>query len=199
MPKLMKQSVLPVVHQILQRRYDVPLTLLSGQGIMTGERVEFESEGKRVRCVIKVSSGGRISFGKSDGKWSGLDGSDLVVVVAPTSLNGDDHMVCLFDQQTMKVVFDANQSAQERAGMGHLPNWVAPLFHEEGRGPRGVGDGFGDKALWIEPLTAAPTSEPVVGTSAAKPVRALTIAEAKQGLAKTFGVDPDAVEITIRG
>ncbi|MBN3506441.1 hypothetical protein [Burkholderia cenocepacia] len=29
--------------------------------------------------------------------------------------------------------------------------------------------------------------------------RALTIAEAKQGLAKTFGVEPDQVEITIKG
>ncbi|MGX1802878.1 hypothetical protein ACWIDJ_11150 [Brevundimonas naejangsanensis] len=28
---------------------------------------------------------------------------------------------------------------------------------------------------------------------------ALTIAEAKAGLAKTFGVDPSAIEITIRG
>jgi hypothetical protein len=198
MARLMKQSVLPRVHEILKRRYEAPLSLLSGQGVTTGERVEFEFDGRRVRCVIKVSSDGRISFGKSDGKWNGLEGSDFVVVVAPTFWGGDDHIVSLYDQETMKAVFDANQTAQQKAGMGHLPNWVAP-FHEEGRGPRGVGDGFGDKALWSEPLTVASTTAPPAPAAAAKTVRALTIAEAKLGLAKTFGVDPDAVEITIRG
>ena len=54
----------------------------------------------------------------------------------------------------MKAVFDASQAAQEKAGMGNCQNWIAP-FHEEGRGPRGVGDGFGDKALWSEPLNGS--------------------------------------------
>ncbi|WP_257164773.1 hypothetical protein [Bradyrhizobium sp. SRS-191] len=197
MAKLMKQTILPFVHEVLRRRYG-QLTLLSGQGVTTGERVEFELDGNRVRCVIKVSSGGRISFGKSEGKWSGLDACDFVAMVAPTSLDDDDHIISFFDQRTMKLVFDANQAAQDEAGMGHLPNWVAP-FHEEGRGPRGVGDGFGDKALWSEPLIMASTPAPRLGASATRTVRALTIAEAKQGLAMTFGVDPDAIEITIRG
>jgi hypothetical protein len=42
-----------------------------------------------------------------------------------------------------------------------------------------------------------PPSAP--GAPAGKAIRAITIAEAKQGLAKTFGVSPEAVEITIRG
>jgi len=42
-----------------------------------------------------------------------------------------------------------------KAGMAGLPNWIAP-FHEEDRGARGVGDGFGHKALWSEPLSSAP-------------------------------------------
>jgi hypothetical protein len=42
-----------------------------------------------------------------------------------------------------------------------------------------------------------PPSTP--GAPVGKAIRAITIAEAKQGLAKTFGVSPEAVEITIRG
>ena len=82
--------------------------------------------------------------------------------------------------------------------MGELPNWIAP-FHEEGRGPRGVGDGFGDKALWSEPLNGSSLPLSAPKDPAPKSVRALTIPEAKAGLAKTFGVKPEAVEITIRG
>jgi hypothetical protein len=197
MKKILKQDVLPHVWEILRRRYG-QLTLLTGQGITKGERVEFQLEGKSVRCVIKTSTGGRISFGKRDGKWSGLDDSDFVVMVAPTALHQDDHEVSMFDQQTMREVFDRNQAAQETAGMGELPNWIAP-FHEEGRGPRGVADGFADRALWTEPLStqlAAPVNAPQAPQT--QTVRALTIVEAKLGLAKTYSVSPEAIEISIR-
>jgi hypothetical protein len=195
--KLMKQEVLPLVHEILRRRYGV-LDLLSGQGIAKGERVKFMMDGKKVRCVIKTSTGGRISFGRPNGKWSGLDDSDAVVIVAPRTSNEDVHYVSMFDQSTLKEVFDLNQAAQMKAGMGDLPNWIAP-FHEEGRGPRGTGDGFGPRAKWTEPLNAASEPRRAPGRGRKGPVDSLTIAEAKAGLAKTFGVSPDAVEITIRG
>ena len=43
-------------------------------------------------------------------------------------------------------------------------------------------------------------SHPVKGiTTTSEPEQGLTIAEAKRGLAKTFGVAEDAIEITIRG
>jgi hypothetical protein len=187
---LIKEYVLPIVHEILHRRYG-ELTFVSGQGIARGERVQFWKDGQLVSCVIKTSNAGRISFGRRDGKWSGL-GSDFVVIVAPRALGQEDYFVSMFDQRTMKIVFQANQDAQEKAGMD-LPNWIAP-FHEEGRGARGVGDGFGDKALWIEPLNSG--SLPVA--SETEPVAALTIAQAKHGLAKTFGVSPEAIEIIIK-
>jgi hypothetical protein len=47
--------------------------------------------------------------------------------------------------------------------------------------------------------TEAPTPEGPVAPAAGKTNRPLTIAEAKQGLALTFGVPTEAVEITIRG
>jgi hypothetical protein len=198
MERVMKKDLLPPVLEILKGKYG-SLTPLSGQGILRGERVEFAFNGKPVRAVIKTSTGGRISFGRKDGKWSGLDDSDFVVIVAPTGLDQSDHMVSMFDKQTMAEIFDKNQAAQQAAGMGHLPNWVAP-FHEHGRGPRGVGDGFGSKALWTEPL--APRTTIVEGgatrTPEPKTVRALTVEEAKLGIAKKYNVSPESIEIVIR-
>lgn len=64
------------------------------------------------------------------------------------------------------------------------------------------------KQLGIDPAKAkfqpvpqrSPASpQAVPSTGSAIPPRALTIAEARIGLAATFGVKPDAVEITIRG
>jgi len=51
-------------------------------------------------------------------------------------------------------------------------------------------------ALEWTPMPERPASS---GKSKAISNGALTIAEAKAGLAKTFGVDPSAIEITIRG
>lgn len=41
--------------------------------------------------------------------------------------------------------------------------------------------------------------EPPAKTAATRPGKGMTIEEAKQGLAQTFGVAPEAIEITIRG
>ena len=48
----------------------------------------------------------------------------------------------------------------------------------------------------LKGVVEAPARHPIAPTQAA---RGLTIAEAKRGLARTFGVGEDAVEITIRG
>jgi hypothetical protein len=187
------EQVLMNAHAALERRYG-QLKAISGQGIAKGQRVQFEENGRTVRCVIKTSAGGRISFGRrADGSWSGLSESDYVVIVAPTELHGENLMVSMFDQTTLQNAFEANHSAQVKAGIGHVPNWIAP-FHEDGRGARGVGDGFGDKALWAESLHAISTLEATVSKT-----RRLSLQQAKEGLAQTFGVSPDAIEITIKG
>lgn len=140
------ETVLPNVHDRLRARYG-ELKIVTGQGIAKGQRVEFADGGKRIRCVIKTSSGGRISFGRRpDGTWSGLSECDRVVVVAPSSLDGDDSVMSMFDQHVLRDAFEANLAAQRKAGMENLPCWIAP-FHEKDRGVRGTGDGFGDKAL----------------------------------------------------
>jgi hypothetical protein len=191
--------MLLIVHEVLRRRYG-HIEFLGGQGVSKGQRVSFDDSGQRVRCVIKTSNGGRISFKRrDDGSWSGLSDTDRVVIVGPTTLHGEDQLVRMFDQKVLLDAFEANHIAQEKAGMGHLPSWLAP-FHEDYRTRRGVGDGFGEKAIWIEPLNGtSPASGLKAVTTSEESARALTIAEAKLGLAKTFGVDVDAVEITIRG
>jgi hypothetical protein len=199
MAKITAEDIMPVVHDKLRTRYG-EIRIVSGQGIAKGQRVEFQDGGKTVRCVIKTSTGGRISFGRrEDGSWSGLSESDRVVVVAPTTLGGDDLVVSEFKQHVLMQAFEANLAAQKKAGMDKVPSWLAP-FHEVDRGVRGTGDGFGDKALWQEPLATAGEASPkasAVGKN--EPARGLTLAEAKEGLARTFGVSPDAIEITIRG
>jgi hypothetical protein len=86
-----------------------------------------------------------------------------------------------------------------------------PEFWDQDRNPvryllssdikrRGINPGI----LKFEPIRSSPLTTKVVSSS---PVRGvlprgvppLTIAEAREGLAATFGVNPDAVEITIRG
>jgi hypothetical protein len=52
------------------------------------------------------------------------------------------------------------------------------------------------KLKW-EPMPVPSASTPVATTSAS--VTPLTLADAKKGLALTFGVPPEAIEITIRG
>jgi hypothetical protein len=193
------EEVIPIVHAKLRARYG-ECRFLSGQGIAKGQRVEFDDNGKQVRCVIKTSSGGRISFAhRPDGTWSGLSECDRVVVVAPTSFEGDNIAVSMFDQQVLRDAFEANLAAQKTAGMDNVPCWIAP-FHEMDRGVRGTGDGFGDKALWTEPMSETqPSATKPDNSPRAGPVHGLTLAEAKEGLARTFGVRPDQIEITIRG
>jgi len=56
------------------------------------------------------------------------------------------------------------------------------------------------KLKW-EPMPAATATEPSAATREVKTAgaRPLTMSEAKNGLALTFGVKPEAIEITIRG
>lgn len=202
--RLKPEDIIPVVHDRLRTHYGA-VEVISGQGIAQGQRVEFEDGGRRLRCVIKTSAGGRISFGhRDDGTWSGLSECDRIVVVGPTERNGDTLMISMFERQALVDAFEANLAAQQKAGMTKVPCWLAP-FHEKDRGVRGTGDGFGGKALWQEPFAAAPApshithAQPVPAAAGGGAVRGLTMAEAKEGLARTFGVSPDAIEITIRG
>ena len=59
--------------------------------------------------------------------------------------------------------------------------------------------GIDPSMLKWEPMPPAPESIPDVIPVRAANAGALTMAQAKNGLALTFGVPPEAIEITIRG
>ncbi len=82
-----------------------------------------------------------------------------------------------------------------------------PGVWKGGRNPVIYADSLADAGIKIEELEWKPMPEPAEGFEPSKPslpgrsgrVHPLTLAEAKQGLAQTFGVAPEHVEITIRG
>lgn len=62
--------------------------------------------------------------------------------------------------------------------------------------------GIEPEKLTFEPMPGGNAAEPVIAKARVEPegwVAPLTIAEAKRGLARSFGVAEDAIEITIRG
>jgi hypothetical protein len=186
------------IHSVLQARYGA-FTLIIRRGVPKGQRLEILEKGKTLRCVIKTSEGGRISFARRpDGSWSGLSDADRVIVAGPGP-RSDELQIRMWDQAVILKAFEANYSALKAAKMENRPCWISPE-HEEGRGVRGTGDGFGEKALWSE-VIRSDDLETSTGTSslAGASGERLTIELAKRGLAKTYNVRPDQIEITIRG
>jgi hypothetical protein len=193
---MVEREVWEKVHNILRRRYG-ELTIITRQGVPKGQRVEIVDAGKRLKCVIKTSEGGRISFAhRPDGTWSGLSDADRVVVTGPGARSGELR-VQMLDRKTLLKAFEANYNAQKDEGMEHLPCWISPQ-HEEGRGVRGTGDGFSEKALWSEVILRG-GDEVVQQQGVTAEEEPITIESAKRRLAKKYGVRPDQIEITIRG
>lgn len=193
-----EKMIFEPIHELLRKRYG-ELTAITRQGVPKGQRLEILDRGKRLKCVIKTSEGGRISFARRpDGSWSGLSDADRVVVAGPGP-RSDELRIRMWDQATLLKAFEANYAAQAAAKMEHLPCWISPE-HEEGRGVRGTGDGFGHKALWSEVIGPDDREAPKE-TRPPTPAggERLTIEGAKKGLAETYNVKPDQIEIIIRG
>jgi hypothetical protein len=128
-----------------------------------------------------------------------MSNADIVVVAAldngvrPTKVE-----VLAFDPADVKKVFDErlrhNLSKNPRFPKG------APVFvflDPAERGKTAAGKDLRKHALWIEELPIeSPEQSDRSGAMAGK---LLTIAMAKEGLSKTYGVPPEAIEITIRG
>ncbi|MET4273253.1 MULTISPECIES: hypothetical protein [unclassified Bradyrhizobium] len=204
-----QKEAITLAQEAIVRHYGSDLEPLSVQGVPAGQRVLFNHEGKRARCVIKFSSSksnGRISFAPTeDGGFSGLSDTDFVAVVAPKSLGCAEWLLSFYDQETLLRAFTANREALKASGNSEGgQSWLAP-FHEEGRNFRGEGDGYLKDALWTEPLnvrpstgSASPSPEPPPNPSGQPPL-SLSIKEAKEALGRKYDVSPDSIDITIRG
>jgi hypothetical protein len=193
-------TALEAVHEILRKKYGEVKLIGRGQGVKEGQRVRFRDGGHFVDCIIKTSRRGRFSFSRRpDGSLSGLSESDRAVLVGPTSFEGSDCVAGMYDSVTLQKAWDANRAALDRAGKSQgSQTWLAP-FHEEDQGLRGVGDGFQRDALWIEPLSAPPSSADAAPRPSQDKGLKLTIRQAKEALALNYDVPPDDIDIIIRG
>ncbi len=107
----------------------------------------------------------------------------------------------------MRDRFDRAYAARKKAGYTSPVGrgiWLS-LYDKEATTPVtlvGAGIGLAHPPIAKVPLSGQPMeaeaadSEPAPSVAAGVP---LTIAEAKRGLARSFGVSEDAIEITIRG
>src|SRR3954451_18620452 len=104
-----QKEAITLAQEAIVRHYGSDLEPLSVQGVPAGQRVLFNHEGKRARCVIKFSSSksnGRISFAPTeDGGFSGLSDTDFVAVVAPKSLGSAEWLLSFYDQETLLRAF----------------------------------------------------------------------------------------------
>jgi hypothetical protein len=188
-----------VGRQLLADRYG-ELEPISGQGVQSGIRFAISEGGERLICAIKVAAGEdvhRIHFPRnaSDGTWSTLKDVDRVLYLRRRPDRRDKYEAQMHSQAVLLEAFDKNYAHTASVGMGHLPAWLSPDVEE---GDRFVGSGYGTKALWKATgrLHDSDGVKPAVAT--APEVRPLTIQEAKDGIAASLGIAPEAIEIIIR-
>jgi hypothetical protein len=167
--------------------------------------------GKSRLAVIRTTQDRYLAFPRAeDGAWITLSDVD-VVVAASVDDAVDPHfaLVHIFDGDEMRQRYDRAYKARIDAGHS-IPDgrglWLA-LYEEESNAPGRVGAGAG---LVHPPIAKVPLNG--VGRSGGRPSTdtprksadgapdeyvPLTIAEAKARLARTLGVDPSAIKITV--
>ncbi len=163
--------------------------------------------GKSKLAAIRTTQDQWIAFPRTqdDTKWATLSDVDAVVVA---SVDPDDPKVArvhMIDADELRRRFDRAYEARRTAGHA-LPVgrgvWIS-LYENEAPDPVTlVGAGAGIASAPIARVSLETVGTPTTGARA--PVgttddETLTIAEAKARLARTFGVDPSNVKITVEG
>jgi hypothetical protein len=185
--------------EVLRKRFQ-SISPVTGQGVQAGTRVSFTKGGETFICAVKVTTRGRIHFARQGAGWATLPHVDRVLYVRLRPGDPPHFEAQMHARETLVAAFEANCQHAEGLGLPHRPAWLNADLEA---GDRFVGSGFGKQALWVEvgPLliqgAAGTPSEDERASSPAAP-RRLTIAEAKEGLAATLGISPDAIEIIIR-
>lgn len=138
-----------------------------GSGIPKFSRLKLTAEdGSKQTCVVKWSTGGRISFTRNgDGEYDVLKDFDLVAHVTPMADDPENVRVTLFERSVVEQAFEENYRELERRGQTHLPQWLNPEAED---GWRFVGSGYGRAAMWSDVVsTADPLSEEHVASAEA--------------------------------
>lgn len=202
----------PEKGQLRRRLFEVGVQALSGHGWRV-ERVQgagkssvrrISRDGESKLVSIRTTQDTWIAFPRdaSDKKWVTLSDVDAVVAVSVDNRNEPRFAMAHFvDGDEMRARFDRAYRARKEAkhdipvGRGM---WVS-LYLPEAKDPvNRVGAGAG---LDHPPIARVPLIEQAYSEPKETPVQGrgdrLTIAEAKQRLALTLGVRPEAIKITI--
>ena len=195
--------------QVLERE-GWRVTKVSGFGNARIRRIA--KDGKSKLAAIRTTQDQWLAFPrtKDDTQWATLSEVDVVVVASVDPDDPRSARIHVINADELQGRFDRAYAAR-RAANHTIPSgrgvWIA-LYQNEALDPVtlvGAGAGIANAPIARVPLTevAAPaTDSPTAATaqtaSASAPEeRALTIAEAKAGLARSFGVDPSSIKITV--
>jgi hypothetical protein len=194
---------------------DIAKAQLSSLGFEFGQTLKLpgayaysaKKNGQNIRVGIKTAADRWVGVPRQpNGEWGLLSSVDLVFVVtvdvfqAPSEVEIYEFDPAAIIEKAKKVY--ATAAANGQTGL----QWI-PLDHHDGRSSTSMSAGplgqVGKKIVvqkieWIGDAVSA--SEEVANADEVfSSVGGLTITEAKRRLALTFGVTPDAIDITIRG
>lgn len=166
-------------------------------------------KGKKKRTVsIRTTQDTRVSFQRKadDSGWTTLDEVDFVVIATVDDKDDPKYgLAYLVDGGEMRKRFNRNYQARLKAGQKQPADhgmWV-PMFEPENPSlPSSKGGGIAiGRQPSLEDLLNIPseadTPQAMPTATAPQSDASLTIAEAKHGLAQTFGVAPENVKIVI--
>jgi hypothetical protein len=169
--------------------------------------------GKSHLAVIRTSQDQFLAFPRNedDTGWVTLDDMEYVVAASVDDVEAPKTaLVHIFDASDIRDRFDRAYAARRKAGH-KIPLgrglWLS-LYDDEATDPVtriGAGAGAVHRPIARIPLDQVAGSEPPPrvprsGAAAAEPdddFQPLTIAEAKARLARTLGVDPGSIKITV--
>lgn len=186
------------------------VTKVSGFGNARVRRIA--KDGKDKLAAIRTTQDQWLAFPrtKDNTQWATLSDVDVVVVASLDPGDPQYARIHMIDADELQDRFDRAYDARRAASHSIPPGrgvWIA-LYEREAADPVtlvGAGAGNANAPVARVRLTdvAAPAASslasiaaPAVSTSTPD-VRALTIAEAKAGLARSFGVDPSNIKITV--
>lgn len=171
----------------------------SGSGVPKLSRLELKKGPEFLKCAVKTTAKGRISFARDDeGHFKVLDGFDLVLHVQPVIDETGVTAICLslFSKERVLEAFEQNYAALQEDENSHLPSWLSPTY-EEGR--RFIGSGFGKDALWSEIVAISDISGGLKNGSSEDDGEELGVMDhIKAMLSDHLGVRPDQVEVDVR-
>lgn len=186
------------------------VTKVSGFGNARVRRIA--KGGKDKLAAIRTTQDQWVAFPRTrdDTQWATLSAVNVVVVASLDPGDPECARIHMIDADELQGRFARAYDARRAAGHSIPPGrgvWIA-LYEREATDPVtlvGAGAGIANPPIArvrlteiAAPATSSPATIGAPAVSASTPdARALTIAEAKAGLARSFGVEPSNIKITV--